>query len=87
MREVSAKLRNHSTYYTPSTYPSSAMSVPMTTFPMEDFCLPSGVSSVGIYFFSMGNPPREFPSFGGNIYPHSINPYHDLVSSQAASSM
>jgi hypothetical protein len=47
MREVSAQLSNPSTSYTLSTYPSSAMSVPMNTFSMIDLYLPSGVSSRG----------------------------------------
>jgi hypothetical protein len=87
MREVSSQLRNHSTCYTLSTYPSSAMSVPMKTFSMVDLCLPSGVSSGGNYFYSMGNPPHEVPSSGGNIYPHMSNPCHVSFSSQAASSV
>jgi hypothetical protein len=87
MREVSAQLSNHSTCYTPSTYPSSAMSVPTNTFPMADLHLPSGVSSGGNYFYSMGNPPHEVPSSGGNIYPHMSNPCHVAFSSQAASSV
>jgi hypothetical protein len=81
MREVSAQLRNHSTYYTPSNYPSSAMSAPMNTFPMEDLHLSSGVSSWGSYFY-MGNPPHEFTSFGGKIYPHMSNLGHVAFSSQ-----
>jgi hypothetical protein len=64
MLEVSAQLRNHSTCYTLSTYPSSAMSVPTNTFPMADLRLPSGVSSGGNYFYNMGNPPHKVPSSG-----------------------
>jgi hypothetical protein len=82
MREVSGQLSNHSTFYTPSSYPSSAMSVPMNTFPMADLRLSSGVPSGGSHPYSMGNPLHEVPSFGGNIHPHSSNPYHDFVSSQ-----
>jgi hypothetical protein len=81
MREVSAQLSNHYTCYTPSTYPSSAMSVPTNTFPMEDLHLPSSVSSRGNYFYSMGNPPHEVPSSGGNIYPYMSNPCHVTFSS------
>jgi hypothetical protein len=68
MREVSAQIGNHSTYYTPSTYPSSLCSVPMNTFPMEDLHLSSGVSSRGSYFYSMGNPLHEVPSCLGETY-------------------
>jgi hypothetical protein len=59
------------------------MSVPTNTFPMADLHLPSGVSSRGNYFYSMGNPPYEVPSSGGNIYPHMSNPFHAAFSSQA----
>jgi hypothetical protein len=85
MQEVSAQLYNHSTYYTPSTYPSSAMPVPTNTFPMADLLLPSGVSFGGSYVFHMGNPLHEVPSSRGNIYPHMSNPCHVSFSSQAAS--
>jgi hypothetical protein len=87
MREVSDYLRNHSTYHTLSTYPSSTMSVPRNTFPMEDLRPSSGVSSRGSYFYSMGNPPHEVPSPGENIYPHVSNPCHVTFSSQVASSV
>jgi hypothetical protein len=63
------------------------MSIPTNTFPMADLCLSSGVSSGGSYFYSMGNPPHEVPSPGGNIYPHVSNPCHVAFSSQAASSV
>jgi hypothetical protein len=87
MREVSDQICIHSTFYTLSTYPSSAMSVPTNTFPMVDPRLPSGVSSGGIDFYSMGNPPHEVPSSGGNIYPHMSNPCYVAFSSQEASSV
>jgi hypothetical protein len=87
MRAVNAQLSNHSTYHTPSTYPSSTMLVPMNTFPMEDLRLPSVVSSGGNYFYSMGNPPHEVPSSGGNIYPHMSNPCHVTFNSQENASM
>jgi hypothetical protein len=64
MREVSAQLRNHSTCYTPSTYPSSAMSVPTNTFPMEDLRLPSGVSLGGIIFIVWETPLMKFLRLG-----------------------
>jgi hypothetical protein len=87
MREVSAQLGNHYTYYTLSTHPSFAISIPTNTFPMADLRLSSGVSSGGSYFYSMGNPPHEVPSSGGNIYPHMSNPCHVTFSLQAASSV
>jgi hypothetical protein len=83
----SAQMGGHSTYYTPSIYPSSAMPVPTNAFPMEDLHLSSGVSSGGSQFYSMGNPLHEVPSSGGNIYPHMSNPCHVAFSSQAASSV
>jgi hypothetical protein len=85
MREVSAQLCDHSTYYTMSTYPSPAMSVPTNTFPMENVHLSSSVPYGGIHPYSMGNPPHEVPFFGGNTYPHMSNPCHVSFSSQAAS--
>jgi hypothetical protein len=87
MREVSAQLCNHYTYYTPSTYTSSAMLIPMNTFPMADLHPSSGVSSGGSYFCSMGNPLHKVPSSGGNIYPHMSNPCHAAFSLQASSSV
>jgi hypothetical protein len=87
MREVNAQLINHSTCYTPSTYPSSSMLVPTNTFPMADLRFPSGVSSGGNYFYSMCNPHHEVPSSGGNIYHHMSNPCHVAFSSQVASSV
>jgi hypothetical protein len=61
------------------------MPVPTNTFPMADLCLPSGVSSGGNYFYSMGNAPHEVPSSRGNIYTHMSNPYHVAFSSQMVS--
>jgi hypothetical protein len=77
----------HSTYYTPSTYPSSAMSVPTNDFPMAELHLSFGVSPRGVCFYSMGNPLHEVPLSGGNIYPHMSNPCHVYFSSQVASSL
>jgi hypothetical protein len=84
---ASSQMGGHSTYYIPSIYPSSAMSVPTNSFPMADLRLSSGVSSGGSQFYSMGNPLHEVPSSKGNIYPHLSNPYHVAFSSQASSSM
>jgi hypothetical protein len=83
----SAQMGSHSTYYTLSTYPSSAMPVPRNTFPMADLQISSGISSGGSYFYSIGNSLHEVPSSGGNIYPHVSNPCHVAFSSQAASSV
>jgi hypothetical protein len=85
MREVTAQLCNHSTYYTPPTYPSFSMSFPMNTFPMANLHMSSGVSSGGSYFFSMGKPLHKVPSYWGNIYPHMSNPCHVAFSLQATS--
>jgi hypothetical protein len=64
MREVSAQIGNHSTYYTPSTYPSSAMSVPTNTFPMADLHLSSGVSSGEVIFIVWATPFTKFLHLG-----------------------
>jgi hypothetical protein len=84
---ASAQMGGHSTYYTPSTYPSFAMPVPTNDFPMAYLHMSSGISSEGSQFYSMGNPLHEVPSFGGNIYPHMSNPCHAAFSLQAASSV
>jgi hypothetical protein len=78
---------SHSTYYIPSIYPSSAMSVPTKCFshggpPSVLWCFIQGSQ-----FYSMGNPLHKVPSSGGNIYPHLSNPCHVTFSSQAASSV
>jgi hypothetical protein len=78
---------DHPTYYNPSIYPSSVMSVPTNAFSMADLHLSSGVSSVGSQFYSIGNPLHKVPLFGGNIYPHMSNPCHVAFSSQADSSV
>jgi hypothetical protein len=83
----SAQMGGPCTSYIPSIHPSSTMLVPMNTFLMENLPLTYGVPSGGSQFYSMGNPPHRFPSFGGNIYPHMSNPYHAAFSSHAASSM
>jgi hypothetical protein len=83
----SAQMGSHSTYYISSIYPSSTMLVLMNDFYMEYLHLSFGVSSRGSQFYSMGNPLHEFPSSGGNIYPHLSNPYHVAFSSQATSSV
>jgi hypothetical protein len=70
----SAQMGSHSTYYIMSIYPSSTMSVPMNTFPMEDLHLFYGVSFGGSQFYSMGNPLYEVPSSRGNIYLHKQIP-------------
>jgi hypothetical protein len=82
----SAQMGSHSTYYIPSIYLSSTMSVPMNYFPMVDLHLSSSVSSRGSDFYSMGNPLHEAPSSGRNIYPHLSNPCHVTFSLQADSS-
>jgi hypothetical protein len=87
LREANAQIGNNSTYYIPSTYPSSAMSVPTNTFPMDDLHLSYGVSSGGIYFYSMGNPLHKVPSSRGNMYPYLNNTYHAFVSSQKYTSV
>jgi hypothetical protein len=81
----SAQMGSPSTFYIPSLYPSSTVSVPTNDFLMENLPLPSGVSSKGIHFYSMGKTLHEFPLSGGNVYPHMSNPCHIAFSSQVAS--
>jgi len=81
----SSQMHGHSTYYISSIYRSSAMPVPMNAFPMADLHLSSGVSFMGSWFYSMGNPLHEVPSSRGNIYPHKSNPCHVSFSLKAAS--
>jgi hypothetical protein len=64
LREASAQIGNHSSYYTSSTYPSSAMSVPTNTFPMADLHLSSGVSSREVIFIVWGTPFTKFLRLG-----------------------
>jgi hypothetical protein len=60
----------YSTYCTSSMYPSSAMPIPMNTFPMEGSHISSGISYEGNQFYGSGYPLHETLSHGGNIYPH-----------------
>jgi hypothetical protein len=71
------------TYYTPPMYLSSAMSVSSNTFSMTGPQLPPGLSYGENQFYGSGYPLYGTPSQGGNIYPHSNNPYPTSVSSQA----
>jgi hypothetical protein len=74
----------YSTYYTPSMYPSSAMSFPLNTFSMVSPHVSPGVSYGENQFYGSGYPLHGTPSQGGNIYPHSNSPYHTSVSSQTS---
>jgi hypothetical protein len=74
----------YSTYYTPSMYPSSTMSVPSNTFPMVGPHVSPGISYRENQFYGSGYPLHGTPSHGGNIYPHLNSPYHTSVSSQTS---
>jgi hypothetical protein len=74
----------YSTYYTPSMYPSSAMSVPSNNFPMTGPHVSPGISYRENEFYGSGYPLYGIHSKGGNIYPHSNIPYHTFVSSQTS---
>jgi hypothetical protein len=74
----------YSTYYTPSMYPSSTMSVPSNTFPMTGPHVSPGISYGENQFYGSGYPLYGTPSQGGNIYPHSNSPYHTSISSQTS---
>jgi hypothetical protein len=52
------------------------MSVPLNTFSMESPHVSPDVSYRENQFYGLGYPLHGSPSQGGNIYPHSNNPYH-----------
>jgi hypothetical protein len=76
------QMSDYSTYYTPSMYPSSTMSVPSNTFSMVSPHVSPGVSYGENQFYGSGYLLHRSSSQGGNIYPHSNNPYHTSVFSQ-----
>jgi hypothetical protein len=84
---ASSQMGDYSTYYTPYVYPSSAMSVPMNTLPMEGLHVSSGISYRGNQCYGIGYPLHGTPPYGGNIHPHLNNPCHAFVSSQIFSSV
>jgi hypothetical protein len=61
----SSQMGGHSTYYILSIYPSSSMSFPTNSFPIENLNLSSGVLSGGSHFYSIVNPLHEVPSSRG----------------------
>jgi len=81
---ASAPMGGYSTYYTPSVYPSSAISVPTKTIPIAGLHMSFGISYGGNQFYGTSYPLHGTPSHGGNIYPHLNNPYHTSVSSQTS---
>jgi hypothetical protein len=74
----------YSTYYTPSMYPPSTMSVPLNTFPWRVLIYPRVSSHGENQFYGSGYPLYGTPSQGGNIYHHSNIPYHTSISSQTS---
>jgi hypothetical protein len=84
---ASAQMGGPSTYYISSIHPCSSMPIPTNDFIMENLPLTSSVSFGGSQFYSMGNHPHRYPSFGGNICPNMSNPYHVTFSSQEDSSI
>jgi hypothetical protein len=78
---ANTQMGSYSTYHTPSLYPSSAMTVPLNTFPMESPTISPSLSYGENQFYGSGYPLHGTPSQGGNIYPHLNDPYHILVSS------
>jgi hypothetical protein len=79
---VSAPMGGYSSYYAPSIYPSSIMSVPMNTFPMKDLNTSSSISYGGIQFYGTGYTLHGITSSGGNVYPQANNPCHAFLSLQ-----
>jgi hypothetical protein len=84
---ASAPMGASSAYYASSTYPSSALSVPMNTFPMKNLHPSSSISYEGSQFYGMSYPLHESPSSGGNVYPQPNNPCHAFLSSQTSASV
>jgi hypothetical protein len=78
----STQMGAYPTYYTPPMYLFSTMSVPSNNFSMTGPQVPPGLSYGENQFYSSGYPLYGTPSQGGNIYPHSNNPYPTSVSSQ-----
>jgi len=74
----------YSNYYTPSMYLSTTMSVPPNTFSMASPHVSPGVSYGENQFYDSGYPLHGSPSQGGNIYPHSNNPYQTSISLQTS---
>jgi hypothetical protein len=70
------------TYYPPPMYLSSAMSVPSNTFSMAGPQVPPGLPYGENEFYNSGYPLYGTPLQGGNIYPHSNNPYPTSLSPQ-----
>jgi hypothetical protein len=77
-------MASYSTYYTPSMYPPSVVSVPLNTFSVASPHISLGVSHGQNHFYDLGYPLYGTPSQGGNIYHHSNIPYHTFVSSQTS---
>jgi hypothetical protein len=77
---ASTQMGAYPTYYPTPMYLLSAMSVPSNTFSMTGPQLPPGLSYGENQFYGLGYPLYGIPSQGGNIYPHSNNPYPTLVS-------
>jgi hypothetical protein len=70
------------TYYPPPMYLLSTMSFPSNTFSMTGPQLPPGLSYGENRFYGLFYPLYGTTSQGGNIYPHSNDPYLTSVSSQ-----
>jgi hypothetical protein len=77
----------YSTYYTPSMYPSSTMSVPSNTFSMASSHVYPSVSYKENQFYGSGYPLYGTPSQEGNIYHHLNIPYHTSISLQNSEMM
>jgi hypothetical protein len=81
------QMSGYSTYYMPSMYPLSTMTIPMNTFSMESPHMSSGISYRGNQFYGMSYPLHGTHSHRGNIYPHLTNPYHAFVYSHTSASL
>jgi hypothetical protein len=77
---ASTQMGAYPPYYPPPMYHSSSMLVPSNTFSMTSPQILPGLSYGENQFYGSGYPIYGTPSQGGNIYPHSNNPYQTLVS-------
>jgi hypothetical protein len=79
---ASSQMGTYPTYYAPSMYLSSSMSIPLNTFSMTGPKVPPGISHGENQFYGLRYPIYGTPSQGGNIYHHSKNYYLTSFPSQ-----
>jgi hypothetical protein len=72
---ASDQMGTYPTYYAPSTYLSSSMSIPSYTFSITSPQVPPGILYGENQFYGSSYPLNGTPSQGGNIYHHLNNSY------------